>query len=148
MNFLEAQKFIKQKEYGKALDIFLKLQKNGIKNNTIYFYLGLIYSELNDFNKSILNYTEYLKFDPDSKSALFNLAIAKQSIGKIDSAKDIYLKLITLEKNNIRPYFSLLMLDINFLTNEHYQYINKIKKNEQISLYEKSLVYFILAKIA
>jgi len=62
MNFLEAQKFIKQKEYGKALDIFLKLQKNGIKNNTIYFYLGLIYSELNDFNKSILNYTEYLKF--------------------------------------------------------------------------------------
>ena len=148
MNFLEAQKFIKQKEYGKALDIFLKLQKNGIKNNTVYFYLGLIYSELNDFNKSILNYTEYLKFDPDSKSALFNLAIAKQSIGKIDSAKDIYLKLITLEKNNIRPYFSLLMLDINFLTNEHYQYINKIKKNDQISLYEKSLVYFILAKIA
>ena len=50
MNFLEAQKFIKQKEYGKALDVFLKLQKNGIKNNTIYFYLGLIYSELNDFN--------------------------------------------------------------------------------------------------
>ena len=40
------------------------------------------------------------------------------------------------------------MLDINFLTNEHYQYINKIKKNDQISLYEKSLVYFILAKIA
>ena len=67
MNFLEAQKFIKQKEYGKALDIFLKLQKNGIKNNTVYFYLGLIYSELNDFNKSILNYTEYLKFDPDQK---------------------------------------------------------------------------------
>ncbi|MDA7446768.1 hypothetical protein N8805_04760, partial [Candidatus Pelagibacter ubique] len=59
--------------------------------------------------------------------------------GKIDSAKDIYLKLIILEKNNIRPYFSLLMLDINFLTNEHYQYINKIKKNDQISLYEKSL---------
>ena len=147
MNFLEGQKLIKQKEYGKALDIFLNLQKNGIKNKTIYFYLGLIYSELNDFNKSILNYTEYLKIDPDSKSALFNLAIAKQSIGKIDSAKDIYLKLITLEKNNIRPYFALLMLDINFLTNEHYQYINKIEKNDKISLYEKSLVYFILAKI-
>ena len=109
MNFLEGQKLIKQKEYGKALNIFLNLQKNGIKNKNIYFYLGLIYSELNDFNKSILNYTKYLKTDPDSKSALFNLAIAKQSIGEIDSAKDIYLKLITLERNNIRPYFALLM---------------------------------------
>ena len=28
MNFLEGQKFVKQKEYGKALSIFLKLQKN------------------------------------------------------------------------------------------------------------------------
>ena len=146
MNFLEGQKLVKQKEYGKALGVFLNLQKNGIKNETIYFYLGLIYSELNDFNKSILNYTEYLKIDPGSKSTLFNLAIAKQSIGKIDSAKDIYLKLITLEKNNIRPYFALLMLNINFLTDEHYQNINKIEKTDKISLYEKSLVYFILAK--
>ena len=146
MNFLEGQKLVKQKEYGKALNIFLNLQKGGIKNNTIYFYLGLIYSELNDFNKSILNYNEYLATDPDSKNALFNLAIAKQSIGEIDSAKNIYLKLISLEKNNIRPYFALLMLDINFLTDEHYQYITQIEKNDKISFYEKSLVYFILAK--
>ena len=44
MNFLEGQKLVKQKEYGKALNIFLNLQKSGIKNNMIYFYLGLIYS--------------------------------------------------------------------------------------------------------
>ena len=109
MNFLEGQILVKQKEYGRALNIFLNLQKSGIKNKNIYFYLGLIYSELNNFNKSILNYNEYLVNDPDSKSALFNLAIAKQSIGEIDSAKNIYLKLIGLERNNIRPYFALLM---------------------------------------
>jgi tetratricopeptide (TPR) repeat protein len=146
MNFLEGQKLVKQKEYGKALNIFLNLQKDGIKNKNIYFYLGLIYSELNDFKKSILNYNEYLITNPDSKSALFNLAIAKQSIGKIDSAKNIYLKLIDLDKSNIRPYFALLMLDINFLTDEHYQYITEVKKSDKISLYEKSLVFFILAK--
>ena len=146
MNFLEGQKLAKQKEYGKALNIFLNLQKDGIKNKNIYFYLGLIYSELNDFNKSILNYNEYLTADPDSKSALFNLAIAKQSIGEIDSAKNIYLKLIDLDRSNIRPYFALLMLDINFLTDEHYQYIAEVEKSRKISLYEKSLVYFILAK--
>ena len=135
MNFLEGQKLVKQKEYGKALNIFLNLQKDGIKNKNIYFYLGLIYSELNDFNKSILNYNEYLIADPDSKSALFNLAIAKQSIGEIDSAKNIYLKLINLDRSNIRPYFALLMLDINFLTDEHYQYIAEVEKSRKISLY-------------
>ena len=146
MNFLEGQKFIKQKEYGKALNIFLKLQKNETKNKAIYFYLGLIYSELNNFKKSILNYNKYLKNDPDSKSALFNLAIAKQSIGEINSAKDIYLELIHLERNNIRSYFALSMLDIKFLTDRHYKYITEIEKNNKISLYEKGLVYFILAK--
>ena len=38
------------------------------------------------------------------------------------------------------------MLNINFLTDEHYQYINEAEKSDKISLYEKSLVYFILAK--
>jgi tetratricopeptide (TPR) repeat protein len=146
MSFLEGQKFVKQKEYGKALSIFLKLQKNETKNKTIYFYLGLIYSELNDFKKSISNYNKYLKTYPDSKSTLFNLAIAKQSIGEINPAKDIYLKLIHLERNNIRPYFALSMLDVKFLTDKHYQCIAEIEKNKKISLYEKSLLYFILAK--
>ena len=146
MDFLTGQKLIKQKEYGKALSVFLNLLENKIENKTIYFYLGLIYSEMNDFNKSILNYNKYLTIDPNSKSALLNLAIAKQSIGKINTAKDIYLKLIDLDVNNIRAYYGLLMLDINFLTADHFTYINQIKKRDKINLYEKSLINFILAK--
>ena len=38
MDFLTGQKLVKQKEYGKALNIFLNLQEGGIKNNTIYLY--------------------------------------------------------------------------------------------------------------
>lgn len=146
MDFLEGQKLVKQKEYGKALGVFLNLMKKGTKNKTIYFYLGLIYSELNDYNNCILNYNKYLKVDPNSKSTLFNLAIAKQSVGQTEDAKDIYLKLINLDRNNIRPYFALLMLNINFLTDEHYQYISQIQKSDKISHYEKGLIYFILAK--
>ena len=146
MDFLTGQKLIKQKEYGKALSIFLKLLENGVENKTIFFYLGLIYSELNNFNKSIFNYNKYLKFYPKSKSALLNLAIVKQSIGKIDAARDIYLKLIDLDKSQIRPYFGLSLLNINFLTDDHFLYIRQIEKNEKISLHEKSLIYFILSK--
>ena len=38
------------------------------------------------------------------------------------------------------------MLDVKFLTDKHYKYITEIEKSNKISLYEKSLVYFILAK--
>ena len=116
MNYLEGQKLVKQKEFGKALSIFLKLLKNDKKNNNIYFYLGLIYSELNDFNKSIFYYNKYLILEPNSISVLHNLAIIKQSIGELDTAKEFYLKLIKLDKSNVRAYFGLLMLNINNLT--------------------------------
>ena len=146
MNFLTGQRLVKEKEFGKALNIFLNLAENEMENKTIYFYLGLIYSELNDFKKSIFYYNKYLKIDPHSISVLFNLAIAKQSGGEIITAKNIYLKIINLNKNKIRPYFALLMLDINFLTIEHYESISHIQKNEKINLYEKSLIDFIFAK--
>ena len=94
MNFLEGQKLVKQKEFGKALSIFLNLLKKESKNENIYFYLGLIYSELNDYSKSILYYNKYLINDPNSKSALLNLAVIKQSIGELEAARKIYLKLI------------------------------------------------------
>jgi len=146
MNFFEGQKLVKQKEFGKALSIFLDLLKNEKINNDIYFYLGLIYSELNKFDKSVLYYDKYLKTDPNSISALHNLAIVKQSIGELDSAKKIYFKLIDLDKTKIRSYFGLSMLNINFLTIEHYECIGKIEIDDKISFFEKSLVNFILAK--
>ena len=58
MNFLTGQKLVAQKEFGKALDIFLNLKD---KNDFILFYLGLIYFELNSFDKSIYYYSKFLK---------------------------------------------------------------------------------------
>ena len=46
MNFLDGQKLVSQKEFGKALNMFLNLKKNTNSNNEI-----LIYFVLNNFNK-------------------------------------------------------------------------------------------------
>jgi tetratricopeptide (TPR) repeat protein len=146
MNFLLGQKLVKQKEFGKALNIFLNLKKNQDKDIRIFFYLGIIYFELNDFNKSIFFYLKYLKKEPNSKNALLNLAIVKQSIGEIDEAKKIYLKLIDIDESKLKPYFGLLTLDENYLTDKDYININKIKKSQNLSLYEKGIVSFILSK--
>ena len=44
----------KAKEFGKALEIFQKIEKKNVKDKKIFFYLGLVYFELNKYNKSML----------------------------------------------------------------------------------------------
>ena len=147
INFLNGQNLVKQKKFGEALSIFLNLLKNVDKDKRAYFYLGLIYFELNNFDKSIFYYKKYLKTYPNSINTLLNLAIVEQSLGKPQLAKKIYLKIIDLDNKKIGPYYGLSILDINFLNEEHYNSIIQISKNDRIGLYEKSLANFILSKI-
>ena len=146
MDIKIGQKLVKQKEFVKALDFFLNLSNTEKKNPTVSFYLGLIYSELNDSRKSIIYYEKCLETDPKSFYTLYNLAIVKQNIGKINEAKKIYLKLIKIDKLKIRPYLGLYMLDQKFITNIHFENILEIKKSSNLTIYEKSLVEFILSK--
>ena len=146
MNLLIGQSLIKEKKFGEALNIFLDLLKDKNKDKRVYFYLGLIYFELNNFNESIFYYNKYLKIYPNSINTLLNLAIVEQSAGRLDLAKKIYLKIIGLDDSQIKSYYGLLILDINFLTNEHFKKIIQILKNEKVNNYEKSLANFILSK--
>lgn len=146
MDIKIGQNLVKQKEYARALDFFLKISNEKKNNSTINFYLGLIYSELNDFKKSIKYYERCLDEDPKSFYTLYNLAIVKQNIGEINQAKEIYLKLIEIDKFKIRPYLGLYMLNPKFINDVHYNNILDIEKNVNINDYEKSLIAFILSK--
>ena len=146
MSFILGQQLVRQKEFGKALNIFLNLEKKKLKDSKIYFYLGMINFELNNFDKSIFYYEKFLQNVPNSISALHNLAIVKQSTGDIDVAKEIYLKLIEIDIYNIRPYYGLFTLNENYLTDENFKIINQIKKIEKLSLYEKGIINFLLSK--
>ena len=147
MNISEGQKLIKSKEYAKALNYFLDLKKK--KNNTtIYFYLGLIYFEFNKFSKSIFYYNKFLKKEPKSEAGLLNLAIAKQAIGKVEAAKELYLKIININNLNIRAYYGLYLLDVNFLNNDLFKNLNEISKNKKLNLYQKGIIDFLFSKRA
>ncbi len=143
MSFLTGQKLVAQKEFGKALDIFLNLKD---KNDLILFYLGLIYFELNSFNKSIYYYSKFLKKKPNSILALYNLAFVKQSIGELEASKNIYLKLIEIDKNKIRPFYGLFTLDPNFLNDYYFEKILKIQKNYSHTLFEEGIINYLLSK--
>ncbi len=146
MDYLTGQKLVKQKQFGKALKIFLDLLKNGNKEIGVFFYLGRIYSEFGDYKKSKIYYEKCLTIDPNSINTLFNLAILKHNIGEINSAQKIYLKLINLNKNNISSYFGLYTLNQSFVSDKHYQNMIELLESDQINIYEKSLINFILSK--
>ena len=148
MNILEGQKLIKLKEFTKALIFFLDLKNKNINTTIVYFYLGLIYFEFNKFSKSIFYYDKFLKKEPKSEAALLNLAIAKQAIGKIEAAKELYLKIININYHNVRAYYGLYLLDINFLNDDLFKNLNELSKNKKLNLYEKGIINFLFSKKA
>ena len=148
MNISEGQKLIKSKEYAKALTYFLDLKKKNEKITIINFYLGLIYFEFNKFSKSIFYYNKFLKKEPKSEAGLINLAIAKQAVGKIESAKELYLKIININRFNVRAYYGLFLLDINFLNDDLFKNLNEISKSKKLNLYQKGIIDFLFSKKA
>ena len=147
MDIESGRKLIKDRNFREAELFFLNLLKNGNKNINAYFFLGLIYFELGSIKKSISYYNKCLKQNPNSLSVLLNLAYAYQSIGEINSAKKIYLKIIISNKYNIRSYYGLFSINPKFLNASHYLNISKAIKNTKINLYEKGLANFLLSKM-
>ena len=146
MNFLAGQKLIKQKEFGKALKIFLNLKASDPSNDEISFYLGLIYFELNNFDKSTYYYNKFLEKNPNSITALYNIAFLKQSMGKIEAAKNIYNDLIKKDKNKVRPYYGLFTLNSKNLSENEFKVILKLKNNSKNSIFENGIINYLLSK--
>ena len=89
-----------ERNYLEAEKIFLNLLNKDKDLILVNYYLGIIYFELQNYKKSKFHYESSLKFNPDSKEILINLAYLEQSYGKLEEAKDIYQKLLTLNPTN------------------------------------------------
>ncbi len=139
---------INQKQYKKAFYIFSKLLKNKPDDFKANFQMGKLYYELNDLNKSVFYFQKSNKNQPNNPNILFNLALALRGIGKIEEAKKIYLDLISINIKDVKSYYGLFVLDINYISNEFFQNLELIIKEDKISLFEKSLIYFIFSKFA
>ena len=146
MNLSEGKKLIKKKEFGTALKFLLKFEKKNTSDIQIYFYLGLVNFELNNFDKSILYYEKFLKEKPKSEAALLNLAIVNQTIGKLKSAEDIYLNIISINKLNIKAYYGIYNLDSKKISNKIFENLYEINKKEKLDLYDKGIINFLLSK--
>ena len=134
-------------EFNKALKILENLIENGDQNIFIFFCLGKIHFELNNFKKSIFYYRKCNQIQPDSPKVLYNLALVFQGLGRISEAEKLFNKLIKINPNDVRSYYGLFNLSIDNITLNYKQKLKDLLNNEKTSLYEKSLINFIFSKL-
>ena len=70
--------------------------------------------------------------------------MVKQFAGKLKEAQEIYLKILGINKFNIRAYYGLYMLDTNFINNDNGFEIELDKLN---STYDEGLRFIKGARI-
>ena len=146
MSYEIGKKLIKQKQYKKAFYIFSKLLEKNSRDLRANFQMGKIYYELNNLSKSLFFFEKCNKIQPNTPNIIFNLALIFQSTGKIEEARKQYLNLIAINSNDIKSYYGLSILDIGFIEPKLYNNLEKIIKDNKISLFEKSLINFIFSK--
>jgi len=134
-------------EFNKALKILENVIKNGNQNIFIFFCLGKIHFELNNFKKSIFYYRKCNQIQPDSPKVLYNLALVFQGLGRISEAEKLFNKLIKINPNDVRSYYGLFNLSIDNITLNYKKKLKDLSNNEKTSLYEKSLINFIFSKL-
>jgi len=134
-------------EFNKALKILENVIKNGNQNIFIFFCLGKIHFELNNFKKSIFYYRKCNQIQSNSPKVLYNLALVFQGLGRISEAEKLFNKLIKINPNDVRSYYGLFNLSIDNITLNYKQKLKDLSNNEKTSLYEKSLINFIFSKL-
>jgi len=138
------KKLILNKKLTEALSFFLKELGNGNQTFRLYFFLGLTYFELNRIKESIVYYKLSLKIEPKSINTILNLAIANYVIGNFLSAKKLFLKVIKLDKQNLRAYYGLYQINQNNLTLKIIQELKEINKNKKLK--KRYLIDYLLSK--
>ena len=147
MKLTTGQNFIRQKKYFAALQFFKTILALKPNKPEIFFYLGRVYSELQDFENSLNYYNKYLDHDKDSINCLINLAILYFNVGNKKNSEQYFKKVIKLNKNYILAYYGLFNLSNDLLTEKDFDYLKFIlNNNNSLNLSDKSVINFLLSK--
>ena len=146
MDLATGQNLIKHKKFPQALKLFDYLVKLDPNNLDLNFYLGRIYSELHDFKNGIKFYKKYLEFKKNSVACHLNLAILFLNIGDKKNSEKHFKKLIKLNNENVYAYYGLFSLSEKLLKDKDFNHLEKVLKNRETNLKNKSIINFLLSK--
>ena len=118
MDLTTGQNLIKQKKFPAALKLFKNLLTLNPNKYDIYFYLGRVYSELQDFESGIKFYKKYLEKNKNSIGCILNLAILYLNIGDKKNSENNFRRLLGINRSYIYAYYGLFSLSENHLKEE------------------------------
>jgi tetratricopeptide (TPR) repeat protein len=103
-----AETLRKKKEYKEGISLLVEALRYGIDKATIYYRLGNIYIDGDDFNRAEYAYKRALEVDPHHSNAMHNLSIVYKRQKKIALYVKTYKKSQRMElrhprKGNLAP---------------------------------------------
>ena len=103
-----AEALRKKKEYKEGISLLVEALRYGIDKATIYYKLGNIYIDGDDFNRAEYAYKRALDIDPHHSNAMHNLSIVYKRQKKIALYVKTYKKSQRMElrsprKGNLAP---------------------------------------------
>jgi len=74
--------------------------ENDPQSAELYLRLGKLYFLNTEYDKAVDWYQRGLKIAPRDISLLFNYAVTREAQKEIDSAKELYLEILSIDPNN------------------------------------------------
>ncbi len=96
--------FLENEEINLALKYLLSSYKKEQNNLAVLFDLGYCFEWLNELEKSVRYYNEYLDINPFSASAWYNLGIVHTKLGELEKAIECYDFCIAIDPDYASAY--------------------------------------------
>ncbi len=139
------KKFLSQKNFKDAEEVFLDLNKNN-NNFEINYNLGIVYFELKKIKESLKYFEKCKKIDPRSLNTYLKIAYLEQTTGDIEKSLLTYLKVLDINIKDIRAYYGIFTLNPKFLKKSHFEVIKQINESPKANALEKFLSEFLISK--
>ena len=146
MNLDPVKKLMYEQDFKEAEKLLHKGLKTEKDKFMIFYFLGLVYFELRNLDKSINFFKKSLNLRPNNISTYLKLASLYQTMGDTEASKNNFLKSIELDSNQIRSYYGLYQLKPKFLKDEYYDKIKSISLKAKENSIELAISKFLLSK--
>ena len=146
MNLDPVKKLMYEQDFKEAEKLLHKGLKTEKDKFMIFYFLGLVYFELRNLDKSINFFKKSLNLRPNNISTYLKLASLYQTMGDTEASKNNFLKSIEIDSNQIRSYYGLYQLKPKFLKDEYYDKIKSISLKAKENSIELAISKFLLSK--
>lgn len=101
---------IRKKDWRTATKILIKLRKTQKDNPFVWFSLGYLHSQLNNYEIALRHYKMAISIKPDFASAYYNMGIAYDDLKRYPEAIAAYKQALAIKPDDTSAYYNMGIL--------------------------------------